>query len=258
MFGRGCMLFFLTVLWGGILSGRSIGEEVLRVACYNVEFSRSATPQQIGEMFRPYPLDVIGFNEVPGGDWTKQVGEVLGMPYCWVGKISSAHHKDKYKSILSRYPLEDCTEVELVVRRGWNPASAVHANIHFQGRIVSFYSIHLCNNRLPGEDHATMLVEKTLAHDSASVIVVAGDFNCLRDAPGMQCFREAGFQNAWEALSIETEKNFTWNAQNLQQNEGVIDHILLRGKAEFADGEILEMDKPLSDHKPIHATLRLR
>ena len=78
----------------------------VRVASYNVEFSKSATPEQIGEMFKPYKLDIIGFNEAPDGDWTARVGKVLGMQYSFVGKISSANHKDKYKTILSRTPLE--------------------------------------------------------------------------------------------------------------------------------------------------------
>ena len=37
---------------------------IVRVAAYNVEFSRSTTPKQVGEMFKPYNLDIIGFNEV--------------------------------------------------------------------------------------------------------------------------------------------------------------------------------------------------
>ena len=51
----------------------------VRVATYNVECSRSATPEQIGEMFKQYKLDLIGFNEAPDGDWTDRVGKVLGM-----------------------------------------------------------------------------------------------------------------------------------------------------------------------------------
>ncbi|MGY8641026.1 MAG: hypothetical protein ACKVJU_08030 [Verrucomicrobiales bacterium] len=77
----------------------------VRVASYNVEFSKSATPEQIGEMFKPYKLDIIGFDEAPDGDWTARVGKVLGMEHSYVGKISSANHKDKYKTILSRTEL---------------------------------------------------------------------------------------------------------------------------------------------------------
>ena len=68
----------------------------VRVASYNVEFGKSATPEQIGEMFKPYKLDIIGFDEAPDGDWTACVGKVLGMQYSFVGKsvqMLQYHHK---------------------------------------------------------------------------------------------------------------------------------------------------------------------
>lgn len=71
---------------------------------YNVEFGRHATPEQFGAALKPHPMDVITFNEVPGGDWVERVGRVLDMPYHYTGSISSANHPDKYKAILSRTP----------------------------------------------------------------------------------------------------------------------------------------------------------
>ena len=70
----------------------------LRVAAFNVEFGKHATPEQIGDMFKAYKLDIITFNEAPNGDWTSKVGKVLGMEHVFVGKSSSANHKSKYKS----------------------------------------------------------------------------------------------------------------------------------------------------------------
>jgi len=68
-----------------------------RIMAYNVEFGKNATAEEIGEAIKPYDLDIVTFNEVPGGDWTARVGEVLGMKHYYVGEISSANHKDKYK-----------------------------------------------------------------------------------------------------------------------------------------------------------------
>ena len=59
----------------------------LRVAAYNVGFGERATPEQIGATFKPYQLDVVGFNDVPEGDWTARVGQVLGLSYAYVGAI---------------------------------------------------------------------------------------------------------------------------------------------------------------------------
>ena len=69
-----------------------------------------------GEIFKPYKLDIIGFDEAPDGDWTNRVGKVLGMQYSFVGKVSSANHKNKYKTILSRTRLEDPEEHVLTGR----------------------------------------------------------------------------------------------------------------------------------------------
>jgi len=85
----------------------------VRIAAYNVEFGKSASPEQIGEILKPFKLDIIGFNEAPNGDWTSRVGKVLGMKYSFVGEISSANHKNKYKTILSRTPLKDQAETTL-------------------------------------------------------------------------------------------------------------------------------------------------
>ena len=137
--------FFLVVssLWmAGVSLGRLDSDKTLhvRVAAYNVEFGKNASPEEIGKMFKPYDLDIIGFNEVPDGDWTARVGKVLDMKHTYVGKISSANHKDKYKSILSRTTLQDTIEHELSVqrRRSWNPASVVQAVTQIEGIPVSF------------------------------------------------------------------------------------------------------------------------
>ncbi|MDG2125411.1 MAG: hypothetical protein P8J87_17035, partial [Verrucomicrobiales bacterium] len=152
------------------------GEPItLRVAAYNVEFSKSASPEQIGEMFKPYKLDVIGFNEAPDGDWTDRVGKVLGMEHSYVGKISSANHKNKFKTILSRAPLEGMEEVRLK-GEGWNPATAVRAVIRKQGVPVTFYSLHICASR-SDNGHAHHLATEVLAKDTSDRVIVVGDFN---------------------------------------------------------------------------------
>ena len=87
----------------------------IRFAAYNVLFGLWAKPKSIGEMFKQYDLDVICFNEVPNGDWTARVGRVLGMDHVHVGKVSSANHRNKYKSILCRFPLFDKREVSATI-----------------------------------------------------------------------------------------------------------------------------------------------
>ena len=144
----------------------------VRVAAYNVEFGKNATPEQIGEMFKPYNLGMIGFNEVPDGDWTARVGNALGMKHSFVGKISSANHKDKYKSILSRTPFEVTAEHELSVerRRSWNPASVVKAVTKIDGVTVAFFSLHICRSKDSHDTgHAYRLANEVLPKEKTKI-----------------------------------------------------------------------------------------
>ena len=231
----------------------------VRVAAYNVEFGKNATPEQIGRMFKPYELDLIGFNEVPDGDWTARVGKVLGMKYSYVGKISSANHKDKYKSILSRTPLKSTAEHELqsIRRRSWNPASVVTAVTEIGGVPIAFYSLHICASG-KNDGHAYKLATEVLPKETTERVVLVGDFNNRVGDAAMNTIEAAGMRPTWKDLKTELSKQFTYNALNPRlRNHGVIDHVLystLSG-ASATDGGIIELEEPLSDHKPVWAEI---
>lgn len=227
----------------------------VRVASYNVEFGKSATPEQIGEMFKPYKLDIIGFNEAPDGNWTARVGKVLGMKYNYVGKISSANHKDKYKSILSRTPLEG-TEEHKLTGRGWNPASVVRAVTKIDGVLFAFFSLHICKSGA-NDGHAHSLATKVLPKEKTKRVIVVGDYNNNIGDAAMITVEGAGFRPTWNDLKIDVSKAFSYNAQNPKKKLGVIDHILVNNQsgAQATDGGIIELKRPLSDHKPIWAEI---
>ena len=93
-------------------------------------------------MFKLYNLDVICFNEVPHGNWTLRVGRELGMAkHVHVGKVSSANHKDKYKSILSRfhYAIKEAA----FDSKGWKPASVADCKDKHKGCALTLYSTHI-------------------------------------------------------------------------------------------------------------------
>jgi len=246
-------------LWGlGLCPAANVADEsiTVRVASYNVEFSKSATPEQIGEMFKPFDLDIIGFDEAPDGDWTDRVGKALGMKYSYVGKISSANHKNKYKTILSRTPLEN-TEEHRIEGRGWNPASAVKAVTRIDGVPIAFYSLHICAS---GKDdgHAYKLASDVLPKETTERVILVGDFNNKIGDQAMTTVEESGMRPIWKDLKIDLSMQFTWNALNPQKNAGVIDHIPTYNTSSGArttDGGIIELKKPLSDHKPIWAEI---
>ena len=227
----------------------------VRVASYNVEFGKSATPEQIGEMFKPYKLDIIGFDEAPDGDWTARVGKVLGMQFSFVGKISSANHKDKYKTILSRTPLEGGEEHKLT-GRGWNPASVVRAVTKIDGVSFAFYSLHICKSGA-NDGHAYSLATKVLPQEATNRVIVVGDYNNNIGDDAMKTIEAAGYRPTWNDLTIDLSREFTYNAQDLKNRLGVIDHILYNNLsgAQAKEGGIIELDKPLSDHKPVWAEI---
>ena len=228
---------------------------MLRVAAYNVEFSKNATPEKIGKMFKPFKLDIIGFNEAPDGDWTQRAGKVLGMDYSYVGKTSSANHKDKYKTILSRLPLEETGEI-LLKGAGWNPASAVKAVIRKDGIPITFYSLHICGSK-NDEGHAHYLATEVLPQKKSERVIVAGDFNNRVGDDSLNFIEEAGLRPTWKDLKIELIQKFTYNAFAPDKQAGVIDHIFynVSSGAKATDGAIIELKKPLSDHKPVWAEL---
>ncbi|PHS10655.1 MAG: hypothetical protein COA78_10865 [Blastopirellula sp.] len=227
----------------------------VRVASYNVEFSKSATPEQIGQMFKPYKLDLIGFDESPDGDWTARVGKVLGMKYSFVGKISSANHKDKYKTILSRTPLEKTAEYSLK-GRGWNPASVVRAVTKIDGVSFAFYSLHISASGKK-DGHAYNLATEVLPKEISERVIVVGDFNNKIGDAAMDTIEGSGMRPTWKDLKIDLSTQFTYNALNPKNSVGVIDHIFYNTSsgAKATDGSIIELEKPLSDHKPIWAEI---
>lgn len=228
----------------------------IRVASYNVEFSRNATPEAIGEMLKPYKLDLIGFNEAPNGDWTDRIGKVLELKHTYVGKISSANHKDKYKSILSRTPFTETSEHPISAPLAWNPASMVRVVTLIDNTPVAFYSSHLCASG-PDDGHVFQFIKTVLPNEKTKNIIVVGDFNDQLGSPAMNLFEKSGLRPTWKDLMIDVSKLYTWNAYDPNQNEGVIDHIFFTGSpaAKATQGAIIELEKPLSDHKPIWAEI---
>ncbi|MGI9455534.1 MAG: endonuclease/exonuclease/phosphatase family protein [Aeoliella sp.] len=253
----------------------------VRLAAFNVLFGNWADPERVGEMFQPYELDVIGFSEVPDGDWTVRVGAVLGMEYAYVGKISSANHPDKYKSILSRTPLTNTHEIRLNVE-GWSPASVVGAETQVREIPLLVYSTHI-----PGRPYFTdsadgsageFIAESVIPTSKNSNLVILGDLNShLGDAP-LKRIEANGMQSMWVELGIDTTRLSTHKHIESGTESGVIDHIYYSAasRAKAVEGGVIynafnsvgedkqmpkyrveweQYGKPLSDHRPIWVIL---
>lgn len=235
----------------------------LRVVTYNIEFGRSCKPEELGKMIADHRFDVLALCEAPGGDWVQRVGEVSGLTNVFLGKISSANHRNKYKALLSRTPLTDTGEVTLS-GQGWNPAGAVRAVTTIAGQPVALYSLHICGNvrkdpvgKLLKLGHTHDLAQHLKGKEPVRYVIVMGDFNNRLKDEAMSVLLDAGMKDIWSELDINLDAQFTWNALDPKQNGGVIDHILYRdgvGIRTFAGG-IIERQRTLSDHKPVWAEL---
>ena len=249
----------LAIMWLSGIPCVALGEGervAVRVASYNVEFGKNASAEEIGAMFKSYQLDIIGFCEAPDGDWTARVGKVLEMDHVYVGKISSAHHKDKYKTILSRTPLEVTEEIPINGGTAWNPASVVRAVSTIRGVSIAFYSLHIA-----GSDgkvgHAVELARNVLPKEAATRFIVVGDYNNRLGDHAMDILADTGMKITWNDLGIDVAPLYTYNALKPEINGGVIDHILYNtvSGGKTTDGGIIELEKPLSDHKPVWAEI---
>jgi maltose 6'-phosphate phosphatase len=230
---------------------------VLRVVSYNVEFGRRGTPRQIGEALRPQRPDVLLLNEAPAGAWCPELGRVLGLEHSFVGTISSANHKDKYKSIVSRTPLENPSDI-LVRGYDWNPASVVRAETVSAGNRIALFALHLSGGygEMP-ESHTRDFFGRVLAGEKVPLVFAGGDFNDRAEAPVMRRGEALGFRVTWADLGLSLQSEFTCDAVT-GRSEGVIDHIVYRvgAGATATDGGILKFQPPLSDHHPIWAEMR--
>ncbi len=240
----------------------------IKIAAWNVEYGKNASAVEIGEALEPFGFDVICFSEAPGGNWTKQVGETMGLKYVFVGKYSTAGHADKYKTIASRTPLYDFEEVLM--------ADTLHTATKAKTKIneteISIYAVHF---PFGWRDQAhidettnkiSTFVEYLKTNQNNEIPVVAGDFNFIptnADSTNIyyEMFRKIGMDVTWNPLNIDCTKQNTFDALKPEdQGSGeVIDHIIFNTEQmNVLDGQIIELEKPLSDHKPVWALLEVR
>lgn len=141
--------------------------------------------------------------------------------------------------------------------RGWNPASVVRAVTKIDGVSFAFYSLHICKSKKKVGGHAHRLATTILPKESTERVIVVGDFNNNIGDAAMNTIEEAGFISTWNDLKIDVSKEFTYNALDPKKSLGVIDHILYSTSAgaKVTEGGIIELKKPLSDHKPIWAEI---
>lgn len=243
-----------------------IQAQKIKVISYNIEFGKSTSPQDMASFLIPEKADIICFNEVPAQGWTKKTGELLGMKYSYEGEIASANHEKnypdktnlyygKYKSILSKYPLENTHEILLTGLR-WSPASAVVATVKISNKkAILVFSIHIPTGiddpKKSKAHHLAQILKKD--YSKFDRVILAGDFNDRFDSQPMQYLYNLGFSNPYKKLNIDLSHSTTLSRE--KNNGKVIDHILYKN-IKVKKAGIIEK-KSLSDHKPVWAIFKL-
>ncbi|MDO5978234.1 endonuclease/exonuclease/phosphatase family protein [Flavivirga spongiicola] len=264
-------LFKVTLLVLLVISSAEtvLGQE-FKVIAYNVEFGKNTSPKAISKLLKPENADIICFNEVPAQGWTKKVGKLLGLPYSYEGEIASANHTDKfidktkkyygkYKSILSKYPLENTHEV-LLEGIGWSPASAVVANVVIDNNnSIQIFSLHIPSGKSnpikSKAEYLSRLIENN--YNTSDMMILAGDFNDLYNSKVLSYLYHIGFYNSWKALDINLKDKTTYIYPE-SPDDTVIDHIFFKGLKVKRAEIIEEKEKPQSDHKPIWSVFELQ
>ena len=227
-------IFSFFTLSIGKLSGKQ-----LKVIAYNVEFGKSTTIEEMAELLSEYKPDIICFNEVPAQGWSKEVGELINLPYVFEGEIASANHeegfKDKtgryygtYKSIVSKYPLENTTEIEFggIV---WSPASAAVADVVVKNKRIKVISLHIPTvESNPKASKAHNLAKKIkMCFSTSEKIILAGDFNDLNNSEPLSALYYDGFKDSWTTAKVNLLDKSTYPAN--RSNPGyVIDHFIFK------------------------------
>lgn len=266
------VLLLLTMLFSvGLNSQKNKNREKpikLKVAAYNVEFSDKGTAEEIGKALKPYDFDIVCFVEAPDGDWIKKVGKAMGLKHSVVGKYSTAGHKDKYKTILSRTPLSHQSEVLM----SDTLHTATRALTTIKGKKIAIYSVHFPfgwrdQAHIDETTHKiSTFIEYLRESPADEVPLVIGDLNFIQStdeirSPYYEMFRELGMDASWGDLGIDVTELTTMVKSRPEPRPGgrVIDHIIYpTDKVRAVDGQILEMDRHLSDHKPVWALLELK
>lgn len=249
---------------GAAPPSKASNDQTLSVVAYNVQFGDRAIPEDFAKELAPLKPDVVLLNEVPGGDWTQSLAKHLGLEHSYLGKTSSANHKDKYRSVISRTPIENPSEI-LLKGRGWNPASTVRVETVINGKRFALYSLHISGFHRSSTDYegtqANDLFRRVLAEEKLEHVIVGGDFNDTMTAPVIAENRKrAGYRASWDDLDIDLSKLKSCDTTR-EFSLGVIDHIFYRnsGVMRAVDGRLLiaEDRKPLSDHWAVWAKLKI-
>ena len=148
--------------------------------------------------------------------------------------------------------------------------TATRAMTTIRGKEIALYAVHFPFgwrdqahiDETTGKITAFVNYLKEKQPDETSIAM--GDFNFVLSnknykSPYYEMFLDIGMDASWRDLQIDVTKLGTMVDFKPGERGEVIDHIMYpTKKVKALKGQIIEMEKPLSDHKPVWALLEIK
>lgn len=226
----------------------------LRVGSFNIMGARGVEGDiaSLAEEILALGLDIVGIQEVDegtarsGGVYiTKELAEACGFKYY---KHTAAMDYDGGTygtSIISRYRIEDCSDIFLTTGGSQEPRAVGYARINIKGFDVDFYNTHLSyestrtrERQLKDLSYAifsgsnTVLTGDLNVASASELEVFADDYNIVNNGT-MSTFPEKGYA----VDDIILDKSWTVVECGVEDVEGKSDHNLIWAELAYAGDE---------------------
>lgn len=221
----------------------------IRILAYNIKHGRGndgkVDLERTASVIKRLNPDVVALQEVDRGversgkvDEPLQLAELTGLKHHAFGKFFDYQGGEYGMAILSRFPLENITNLRLP--DGAEPRSSLIATVVSPSPFC-LANVHFYRTQQERLAQAGALLD-FLNRESNLPSVVAGDFNSQPDSPILELFGD------WN-IPDKGDDHFTFPSEKPRTE---IDFIMFRPATHFSAREIDVIDEPLaSDHRPV-------
>lgn len=168
-----------------------------RIVSWNIRAARSAPVEAIAAELRDMEADVVALQEVDvrtrrSGfvDEPTVLAHALGFHFVFAASIKW-DEGDYGLAVLSRWPLVDIRRHRIEHLPGAEPRIILETTVCANGRPLRLFNHH-ADGRAASRDPGFVEVRRILEDEVGRGILVAGDFNELPDAPGVNSLLDAG------------------------------------------------------------------
>ncbi|NWK56736.1 endonuclease/exonuclease/phosphatase family protein [Verrucomicrobiaceae bacterium N1E253] len=242
----------------------SVSAQPLKVLAYNIHHGRGMDGkvdlERIAKVIAEKSPDLVALQEVDknvrrsgGVDQAAELAKLLKMDYVFA-KAIDLQGGEYGLAVLSKFPLGQSV-VHKLPGKG-EPRIALEVRTQYQGKELSFVSLHLERNAADARSEQVMAVMKRMGGRDHAVIL-AGDFNAHREGEPIQQLVKGG----WNVLSKNDGNGIrTFHGEKHRKDATLpgrkeIDFVVLKGLklSSYVHGVIQEFKA--SDHRPIYAEL---